>query len=205
MRLSLRFVLPLLVALGLVAYAVRPLVDQLTLRWFVRDLDIRAALVANAVEEPLVELATSNARPKIIAQFNRSDETKRSVFGFLVALGALLSLITVVVARLSRRGWVQGTKALLRGEELVRPVGRTFVPGLQPIARDDEQSVLILSQFTGPARGLPEALVVNPCDTDQCAAAPHLALAMPPAHRRDRMRIVTRAGGVVVPLRREGA
>ena len=54
MRLSLRFVLPLLLALGLVAYAVLPLVDQLTLNWFVRDLDIRAILIANTVQEPLV-------------------------------------------------------------------------------------------------------------------------------------------------------
>ena len=38
-------------------------------------------------------------------------------------------------------------------------------------ARDDERGVLILSQFTGAARELPEALIVNPYDTDQCAAA----------------------------------
>ena len=43
-------------------------------------------------------------------------------------------------------------------------------------ARDDERGVLILSQFTGAARELPEAIIVNPYDTDQCAAALHLAL-----------------------------
>ena len=43
-------------------------------------------------------------------------------------------------------------------------------------ARDDERGVLILSQFTGASRELPEALIVNPYDTDQCAAALHLAL-----------------------------
>ncbi len=36
-------------------------------------------------------------------------------------------------------------------------------------ARDDERGVLILSQFTGAARELPEAIIVNPYDTDQCA------------------------------------
>ena len=36
-------------------------------------------------------------------------------------------------------------------------------------ARDDEQGVLVLSQFTGAARELSEALVVNPYDIDQCA------------------------------------
>ncbi|MDE1170745.1 MAG: trehalose-6-phosphate synthase [Verrucomicrobium sp.] len=52
---------------------------------------------------------------------------------------------------------------------------------------DDEQGVLILSQFTGAARELSEALIVNPYDIDQCAAALHLALTMPPLEQRDRM------------------
>jgi trehalose 6-phosphate synthase len=55
-------------------------------------------------------------------------------------------------------------------------------------ARDDEQGVLILSQFTGAARELPEALVVNPYNIDQCAAALNLALTMPRAEQRTRMR-----------------
>ena len=52
-------------------------------------------------------------------------------------------------------------------------------------ARDDEQGVLILSQFTGAARELAEALIVNPYDIEQCAAALHLALTMPPDEQRD--------------------
>ena len=39
-----------------------PLVDQLTLRWFVRDLDIRADLVANSMQEPLQEQLRSASR-----------------------------------------------------------------------------------------------------------------------------------------------
>ena len=35
---------------------------------------------------------------------------------------------------------------------------------------------MILSQFTGASRELPEALAVNPYDIDQCAAALHVAL-----------------------------
>ena len=77
MRLSLRFVLPLLAVIVLVAYAVQPLVDQLTLRWFVRDLDIRAMLIANTLQEPLVDLARANARTKIGALFNRIAEDER--------------------------------------------------------------------------------------------------------------------------------
>ena len=55
-------------------------------------------------------------------------------------------------------------------------------------ARDDERGVLILSQFTGASRELPEALIVNPYDIDQCAAALRAALMMPPAEQRERMR-----------------
>jgi trehalose 6-phosphate synthase len=55
-------------------------------------------------------------------------------------------------------------------------------------ARDDEQGVLILSQFTGSATELPEALIVNPYNIDQCAAAMHLALTMSPTEQRARMR-----------------
>ncbi|WP_246590915.1 alpha,alpha-trehalose-phosphate synthase (UDP-forming) [Georgfuchsia toluolica] len=57
-------------------------------------------------------------------------------------------------------------------------------------ARNDEQGVLVLSQFTGAARELPEALIVNPYNTDQCAAAMHVALTMPKTEQRDRMRLM---------------
>jgi trehalose 6-phosphate synthase len=57
-------------------------------------------------------------------------------------------------------------------------------------ARDDERGVLILSQFTGAARELPEALIVNPYDTDQCAAALHTALVMPAGEQRARIRLM---------------
>jgi trehalose 6-phosphate synthase len=57
-------------------------------------------------------------------------------------------------------------------------------------ARDDDGGVLILSQFTGAARELPEAIIVNPYDTDQCASALHLALTMPKADQRARMRLM---------------
>jgi len=57
-------------------------------------------------------------------------------------------------------------------------------------ARDDERGVLILSQFTGASRELPEALIVNPYDSDQCATALHVALSMPEADQRARMRLM---------------
>lgn len=55
-------------------------------------------------------------------------------------------------------------------------------------ARDDEQGVLVLSKFTGAARELPEALIVNPYDIDQCAEALNAALNMPASEQRERMR-----------------
>ena len=43
-------------------------------------------------------------------------------------------------------------------------------------ARDDEQGVLLLSEFTGSARELVQALIVNPYGADQCPVAMRLAL-----------------------------
>jgi len=54
-------------------------------------------------------------------------------------------------------------------------------------AKWDESGVLILSQFTGAARELKDALIVNPYDTEQMAEAIRLALEMDPAEKRARM------------------
>jgi len=218
MHLSLRFVLPLLVVLGAIAYGVVPLVDQLTLRWFVRDLDIRAELVANSLQEPLQEHLRVGQKAKTLTYFTRlvqderlfglglcpesgaliatkgfpdtircqdldrfktpearllessqgplhvavhainldgqtlgrlvllhdmsfiqrrSEETKRYVFFFFTLLGLIVSLVTVVIAQLSWRGWIKGMRALLRGEGLLREPGKVeTAPEFQPIARD---------------------------------------------------------------------
>ena len=55
-------------------------------------------------------------------------------------------------------------------------------------AREDEQGVLVLSQFTGAARELTEALIVNPYDIDQASAALAAALTMKTDEQRARMR-----------------
>jgi len=55
-------------------------------------------------------------------------------------------------------------------------------------ARDDESGVLVLSRFTGAARELTEALVVNPYDLDEASAALAAALEMSPEEKRTRMR-----------------
>jgi len=55
-------------------------------------------------------------------------------------------------------------------------------------ARDDEDGVLILSQFTGASRELKDAVIVNPYDIEQMADAICLSLRMAPADRTGRMR-----------------
>jgi trehalose-6-phosphate synthase len=54
-------------------------------------------------------------------------------------------------------------------------------------ARDDERGALILSCFTGAARELEQALIVNPYDLEQVSEAIHSALEMSPMESRTRM------------------
>jgi trehalose 6-phosphate synthase len=217
MRLSFRFIVPLLIALALIAWALTPAVDRQMLRWFVRDLDIRASLVANTVQGPVRQLLEAGDERKLsqffeqltnderlfavgycapnatapvasrswpatircdsLSQFEgatthrldsargaihvsvapvwlpagdggalvlvhdmsfidrRSAETRKYIFYLFVALGVVVSLITVAIAQLSWRGWVNGLRALMRGEGLLRPVGKD-APELTPVARD---------------------------------------------------------------------
>jgi len=55
-------------------------------------------------------------------------------------------------------------------------------------AREDERGVLVLSQFTGAARELTEALIVNPYNLDEAADALHAALSMSAEEQAARMR-----------------
>ncbi len=55
-------------------------------------------------------------------------------------------------------------------------------------ARGDEQGVLVLSEFTGAARELRDAVIVNPFDVEQLAEGMHTALTMPAADQKRRMR-----------------
>jgi trehalose 6-phosphate synthase len=77
MRLSLRFIIRLVLALAVIAYAVVPLVDQLTVRWFVRDLDIRSALVASTIQEQLQEPVRNGTKAKMLRFFNKLTQDER--------------------------------------------------------------------------------------------------------------------------------
>jgi trehalose 6-phosphate synthase len=79
MPLSLRFVVPLALALAAIAYAVVPLVDRLTFQWFVRDLDARGAVIAKTAQEPLIELLREprGAKARVQRYFDRILQGER--------------------------------------------------------------------------------------------------------------------------------
>ncbi|MFH1078867.1 MAG: trehalose-6-phosphate synthase [Pseudomonadota bacterium] len=217
--LSLRFIIPLACALTLLAYLLVPLVERLTLRWFVGDLDIRSQLIASTLQDPLAELVVKGDRSKINTLFRRaiqderlfaigycngggkllyrtptfpesikcpsagaakkhsyaivhlpqgaihvsshsvdqegtnagslvlvhdmsfitlrSADTRNYVIILFVILGVVISLITVFVANLSWRGWMEGMRAMLRGEGIVKPfVQQAPSSELQPLVGD---------------------------------------------------------------------
>ncbi len=55
LRLQMRFLVPLILALILGAYLALPVMDRLNLRWFSRDLNLRGTLVTNTLAEPIAE------------------------------------------------------------------------------------------------------------------------------------------------------
>ena len=71
MRLSLRFLIPLLLVLAAVAYLVIPVVEKLTVKWFVMDLDTRSRLIANTVSDSLTPLLKTGDKKKISSLFNK--------------------------------------------------------------------------------------------------------------------------------------
>ena len=219
MRLSLRFLLPLAIVLAGLAYAVIPLVDTLTLKWFVRDLDMRAEVIGRTVEASLGDLLVGESKAKLPTFLNRiiqderlfavgfcdrdnrllyktqiypdavscegsdtisagetavvhlprgdvhvaaleikgggrvlgrlmlvhdmswvqrrSTDTKWYLFYLFAIIGVVISLVTVLVAHLSWRGWVAGVRGMLRGEGLIGLIrDQQQMPELQPVAQD---------------------------------------------------------------------
>jgi trehalose 6-phosphate synthase len=217
LQLQLRFLIPLLLALVIAALVVLPLMDQLTLRWFSRDLNTRGTAVANALsdsiedalnsgssarlqslferaarDERLVAIALCSAEGQVVRHSaaypptlscadarevshkpdqrlelrtgavhvgvyainserpssgslvllhdlsfvdRRSQDTRQYLMIFIIGLGLVISLVTVIVAQLSWRGWVSGMRAILRGEGLIRPL-LSPPPELQPVAME---------------------------------------------------------------------
>jgi trehalose 6-phosphate synthase len=67
----------------------------------------------------------------------RSQDTRRYLIVFLAVLGFVIAVITMVVAQLSWRGWVNGVRAILRGEGLLTPM--VPAPELAPFAQEMQQ------------------------------------------------------------------
>jgi len=70
-------------------------------------------------------------------------------------------------------------------------VAKEFVAAkAEGVGPDDDvtqEGVLVLSEFAGAARDLPEALIINPYDTEEFADAIAQAISMDPRERRQRM------------------
>ena len=140
MRLSLRFIIPLLLALGVVAWAVRPLVDRLTLTWFVRDLDLRATLIANTVQEPVQELVLGNFRTRVLQLFTRITQDERLYAGYKsIAANPEFSKLTQaqkkIIENIFCEFGVQGRNLLLQLLEARLFLRRQFRAGETKIAQ----------------------------------------------------------------------
>ena len=121
-RLQLRFLLPLAATLIAAAYLAAPLMDQVTLRWFSRDLNSRGALVANALSDSLAEALLSNKVARLQSLFDRTSQDERLfAIGLCSPEGKLLqktdrfpsSLSCVAALELSRHA--ESTLALTGG------------------------------------------------------------------------------------------
>jgi len=82
LKLQLRFLVPLLATLMVAAMVALPLMDQLTLRWFSRDLNIRGTLVANALSDSIDDELSGGSSQRLRALFDRASRDER-----LVAIG----------------------------------------------------------------------------------------------------------------------
>ena len=224
-RLATRFIFPLGIVLALFAYAAVPLMDNLTLRWFVRDLDMRTQFVAGTLEEPLADYVSQKSKKRVSQLFDRavkderlyalgfcdptgaisyktaaypdtiscgvseatagtpaksivspppslvhlpqgavhvaespvyqegnylgklilvhdmsfierrSEDTRKYIFLLFAALAVVISLITVSIAHLSWRGWIQAVKGLLQGHTHLSPHSYAS-PEIQPLVGD---------------------------------------------------------------------
>src|SRR3569832_1108084 len=127
-RLALRFVLPLALVLGIFAYAVVPVVDNMTLRWFVRDLDARSQMLSTALQDPLQQYIPQKSGKKIIQLFERTVQDGRLfALGFCDAKGKLLYKSVTYPAKLGcpnpeqKEGMQQSLVTLPQGGSLHVP------------------------------------------------------------------------------------
>ncbi|MBP7659439.1 MAG: trehalose-6-phosphate synthase [Burkholderiaceae bacterium] len=77
LNLQLRFLVPLLITLAGAAFVAVPLLDQMTLRWFSRDLNIRGVLVTNALAELITQADIDGNTARLDSLFSRAVNDER--------------------------------------------------------------------------------------------------------------------------------
>ncbi|MEO8857509.1 MAG: trehalose-6-phosphate synthase [Burkholderiaceae bacterium] len=90
LNLQLRFIIPLVLTLAGAAYVALPLMDQLTLRWFSRDLNSRGTLVTNALSDSIAEMLADVKETRIDALFDRTVQDERLYAIGLCSLNGVL-------------------------------------------------------------------------------------------------------------------
>jgi trehalose 6-phosphate synthase len=76
-RLQLRFLAPLALTLVVAAYLAVPLMDQVTLRWFSRDLNIRGVLLANALSDSIGAALAEGKSARLLPLLQRTARDER--------------------------------------------------------------------------------------------------------------------------------
>jgi trehalose 6-phosphate synthase len=175
LRQALRFLLPLLLFLGALAWGASIFVSTTSRRWFDKDVTMRA------------QLAVSGAREALALQLNESVEALAARINERFAAPGYRPIVLLrehheppAIYRFYRAADLCYVSSLHDGMNLV---AKEFVA-----ARDDERGVLVLSRFTGAARELTEALVVNPYDLEEASSALAAALTMSGHEQGERMR-----------------
>jgi trehalose 6-phosphate synthase len=79
MRLIIRFVLPLVLILIALSYALTPVIRHLTEGWFRRDLELRSELVFNSLQDNVADAIQSGNKTRIEALFKRVTKDERLV------------------------------------------------------------------------------------------------------------------------------
>ena len=115
LNLQLRFLIPLVLTLVGAAYVALPLMDQLTLRWFSRDLNSRGTLVTNALSDSIAETLADERETRLDTLFDRTVQDER-----LYAIG-LCSLDGVLLRHTSTYPMTLGCRDAQAIAELAGP------------------------------------------------------------------------------------
>ena len=116
LRLQLRFLIPLLLTLGVAAYLALPLMDRLTLRWFSRDLTMRSELVTNALSDSIADAIADPEGSRLEALFNRATKDERLIAIGLCSGNLLVRPHRELSARSRLRGGARGLVAALSAD-----------------------------------------------------------------------------------------